>query len=104
MKTNSDHSPVALLDLGDGSYHFNYNIHEVEINDESAKRTAFEYDTVHVRDDRYETIVAAMIREKYTIDEELSIQRQRNEKPAKFQAYFDYCEQCKIEAKKHCEK
>ena len=95
MKTNSDHRLPALLDLGDGSYHFNYNMREVEINDESGVRTAFEYDTVHVLDNRYETIVAAMIRERYTIDGELSVQRQRDEKPVEFQAYFDYCEECK---------
>lgn len=95
MKTNSDHRPESLLDLGDGSWHFNYNIQEIEVNDESGARTAFEYDTVHIRDNRYESIVVAMIRERYTIDEELSIQRQRDEKTGEFQEYFDYCEECK---------
>lgn len=95
MKTNSDHRPPALLNLGDGSWHFNYNIREIEMQDESGNRMAFEYDTLHVQNDRYETIVAAMIRERYTIDGELSVQRQRDEKPAEFQAYFDYCEECK---------
>lgn len=95
MKTNSDHRPTILLNLGDGTYHFNYNISEVGLNDESGTRTAFEYDTLHVREFRYETIVAAMIRERYTIDEELSIQRQREEKPGEFNGYFDYCEECK---------
>ena len=99
MKTNSDHRPPALLDLGDGSWHFNYNIHEIEIEDETGKRTSYEYDTVHVRDCEYGAIVAAMIRDKYSIDEELSIQRQRDEKPAGFQEYFEYCEGCKATVK-----
>ncbi|SFU36493.1 hypothetical protein SAMN05216364_100626 [Porphyromonadaceae bacterium KHP3R9] len=95
MKTNSDHRPPALLDLGDGSYHFNFNIKEIEVEDESGNRMAFEYDTVHVQNDRYETIVAAMIRDRYSLDDELSIHRQRDEKPVEFQVYFDYCEECK---------
>lgn len=99
MKTNSDYRPLPLLNLGDGSYHFNYNIQEVDITDESNTRKVFDYDTVHVRDGRYGTIVAAMIREKYTIDEELAIQRQRDEKAEEFRVYFEYCEECKTIAK-----
>lgn len=36
---------------------------------------------------------------KYSLSEELSIQRQRNEKPEEFQRYYDYMEQCKAEVK-----
>ena len=99
MKTNSDHRPPALLDLGDGSWHFNYNMREVERENEPGTGMVFEYDTVHVRDNRYEAVVAAMIREKYTVDEELSIQRQRDEKSEEFREYFDYCEECKSKAR-----
>ena len=47
----------------------------------------------------YEEKVVALIRERYSIDEELAIQRQRDTKPEEFQQYFIYCEDCKIRAK-----
>jgi len=47
----------------------------------------------------YEQKVIELIRQKYSIDEELAIQRQKDTKPDEFQQYFDYCEQCKTEAK-----
>lgn len=47
----------------------------------------------------YEEKVVSLIRAKYSIDEELAIQRQRDTKPEEFQAYFDYCEECKKEAR-----
>ena len=47
----------------------------------------------------YEEIVVSLIREKYSLDEELAIQRQRDTKPEEFQVYFDYCEGCKESAK-----
>ena len=43
----------------------------------------------------YETIVRMMIKEKYDINEELAIQRQRDTKPSEFQEYFDYIESIK---------
>ena len=43
----------------------------------------------------YETIVRMMIREKYDINEELAIQRQRDTKPSEFQEYFDCIESIK---------
>ena len=43
----------------------------------------------------YETIIRMMIREKYDINEELAIQRQRDTKPSEFQEYFDYIESIK---------
>ena len=46
----------------------------------------------------YDQLVSDLIRERYTIDQELAINRQRDTKPEEFQAYFDYCEQCKIKA------
>lgn len=47
----------------------------------------------------YEQKVVDLIRERYTIDEELSIQRQKETKPNEFKMYFDYCEDCKLKAK-----
>lgn len=53
MKSNSDVRPPCLLDLGNGSWHYNYNITEVETpaeqGDETADETvriSYDYDTV----------------------------------------------------------
>ena len=47
----------------------------------------------------YESLVRLMIREKYSIDEELAIQRQRDTKPNEFKEYFDYIENIKTQVK-----
>lgn len=51
----------------------------------------------------YEEKVVSLIREKYSVDDELAIQRQRDTKLEEFQAYFDYCEECKQRAKEEAE-
>lgn len=47
----------------------------------------------------YEEKVVSLIRQKYSLDEELAIQRQRDAKPEEFNEYFKYCEECKQKAK-----
>jgi len=47
----------------------------------------------------YEKIVVELIRQRYSIDDELAIIRQRETKPNKFNDYFNYCEECKLKAK-----
>lgn len=47
----------------------------------------------------YEQKVVALIREKYTLDDELAIQRQKETKPDEWSEYFAYCEECKVKAK-----
>ncbi len=47
----------------------------------------------------YEDKVVSLIRERYSLDEELAIQRQRDTKPEEFQSYFEFCETCKQMAK-----
>lgn len=46
-------------------------------------------------EDTYEERVNAMIRQKYSLSEELAILRQRDTKPDEFNEYFAYAEQCK---------
>ena len=53
-----------------------------------------------IKDTRsYSEKVVSLIREKYSLDEELAIQRQRDSKPQEFQEYFNYCEECKQKAR-----
>lgn len=47
----------------------------------------------------YPNKVAELIRQRYSINDELAILRQRDEKPSEYQEYFAYCEQCKYKAK-----
>ena len=48
----------------------------------------------------YAEKVVSLIRQRYSIDDEFAIQRQRETKPDEWQEYFDYCEWCKNEANK----
>ncbi len=47
----------------------------------------------------YPRLVTEKLRERYTIDEELAILRQRDEKPEEFARYYEYAEACKREAR-----
>ena len=100
MRTNSNVRPKQIYPLGDDTYHFNYNIEEV-IDEEGNK--SFNCDTIHVRDISYDNLVSKMIAEKYPIDKELALHRQREIKMEDFQEYFDYCEECKTIAREALE-
>lgn len=47
----------------------------------------------------YAREVERRLRAKYTVSAELAILRQRDSKPEEFEAYNEYAEQCKAEAK-----
>lgn len=47
----------------------------------------------------YEDKVDSLIRNRYSLSEELGILRQKEVKKAEYDAYFAYCEQCKAEAR-----
>jgi len=40
-----------------------------------------------------------LIRKRYSMDDEMAIQRQKKTKPVEFQAYFEYVELCKTSLK-----
>lgn len=52
-----------------------------------------------VLEDEYSYLVNALLRQKYSLSAELSIQRQRDEKPDEFATYYAYCEECKRAAR-----
>lgn len=56
-------------------------------------------DTPEEKRAAYEQKADSLIREKYTISQELSILRQRDEKPEEYAEYYAYCEQCKTTAR-----
>ena len=47
----------------------------------------------------YPQLVEYLIRQRYTISQELAIHRQRTSKKAEFNTYNTYCEDCKAKAK-----
>ena len=48
--------------------------------------------------------VDQLIRQRYSISEELAIQRQRESKLEEFREYFNFCEQCKLTVKESMNK
>ena len=48
----------------------------------------------------YPQLVQELINKKYSIFDELAIQRQRDTKQDEFNEYNTYCEECKAEAKR----
>ena len=71
----------------------------IEINGKYYPSTIDVEDTPIVDDRPYEEKVVAYIRERYTIDQEFAILRQRDTKPEEFAEYDRYCEECKARAK-----
>jgi hypothetical protein len=49
----------------------------------------------------YEERVVELIREKYSIDDEIAILRQKDTKQEEYQAWYDFCEACKAQAKEN---
>jgi hypothetical protein len=64
-----------------------------------AKTTAERQAITNIAAPSYEQLVQSYIRERYSVDEELALNRQRNTKVDEFKAYFDFCESCKVRAK-----
>ena len=65
--------------------------------EETAARQAWEahqYDALS-----YEELVTRFIRERYSLDAELSLSRQRETKADEFEEYYAYCETCKARAR-----
>lgn len=51
------------------------------------------------KDRLYPNLVSRLIRERYSIDDEMAILRQRDTKPDEYEAYNAFCEECKAKAK-----
>lgn len=75
--------------IRDGNSKFVFNP-----TDEELANAGYEY-----RLDPYEERVVARIREKYSINDELAILRQRYDKAEEYQEYYDFVENIKTEEK-----
>ena len=75
MKSNSNVRPAIIQDLGNGSFHYNYNVTEKKIEDEEVgEKTVYDYDTVQVWEKpTYENLTRAIIRSEIDETEEFSL-------------------------------
>lgn len=100
MKSSSNNKPLILHNIGNGKHHFNYNI--VEYVDEETGEKSYSYDQIELKGEpSYNKIVETLIKQRYSINEEMAIHRQRDEKPDEWNIYFDYCESVKQLVKEH---
>lgn len=78
----------------------NYDIEEVErtIGDETIK--GYECSQILIEGEvSYPKLASALIRTKYSVDDELALLRQAADKPEEFAAYSTFAEECKVKAK-----
>ena len=83
MKSNSDVRPPILQDLGDGSYHYNYNITEVDVQPsvlsedtpaDAEPRKAYVCDTVQIWGaPNFDKCVKAVLRDRRDETEEFNL-------------------------------
>lgn len=75
MKSNSNVRPAIIQDLGNGSFHYNYNVTEKKIEDEEVgEKTVYDYDTVQVWEKpTYDNLTRAIIRSEIDETEEFSL-------------------------------
>lgn len=75
MKSNSNVRPAIIQDLGNGSFHYNYNVTERKIEDEEVgEKTVYDYDTVQVWEKpTYDNLTRAIIRSQIDETEEFSL-------------------------------
>ena len=52
------------------------------------------------KDKLYANLVSKLIRERYSVDDEMAILRQKETKPEEWKDYNSYCEDCKAKARK----
>ena len=72
MKANSDNRPETFVKSRNKLF-FNFNIIESEKTDEHGTRTVFDYDSVEVENQDRDSIIKAIIRDRYSIDDEIAL-------------------------------
>ncbi len=72
MKSSSNIAPKIKEYLGSGRWHYNYNVVQTEVDGE----TRYDYEQVILKGKpTYDSIVAAIVRDRYSMDAEMAIQR-----------------------------
>lgn len=77
------------FDIVDGKYNFNVAKFNTRITVEKEKINILEY----------KATIDKLIRQRYSVSDEIAILRQRDSKPDEYAEYNAYCEECKAQAK-----
>lgn len=78
------------FDISDSKYIFN----------ESRYNTRITAEKEYVKNLEYKTKIDKLIRQRYSVSDEIAILRQRDSKPEEYAEYNAYCEECKAQAKR----
>lgn len=117
MKSNCVYQrPSVFLNLGNGRYHYNYNVVESTKTGETGEEVpSFDYNTVEIiGKPTYSKVVSAVVREKYTADKEIALINNYNRyqlattankvtaDKEEYVAYLDEVEAIKAMVKRDC--
>lgn len=73
-----------------------HTITEKQVEEEGETKTMYECETVLVDNEPDKgKIVEALIRERYSVSDELALERQKTAKKAEWNEYNTFCEDCK---------
>jgi len=83
MKTYSQERPLSLLPLGDGNWHYNYNVTEgVREDEDGTESPEWSFESVFIQGEPSEAkIVSAVVHERYT-DEEIALMNAQHQAAA----------------------
>lgn len=99
MKTTYNERPEAIASVGRGKYYVNMDVAEIHPEGEEGV-LMYECDYVETSGTpTYPMVVEALIRERYTVSDELALLRQQATKSEEFAEYNTYCEDCKAKAR-----
>ena len=97
---------LPKISIVDGIYHIPFNVEEKqgkETDPDTGEEYTYTYWMASVAKSAsldFGKVVSAMIREEYSLDDEIALSRQRDEKPEEWETYFTFVEDCKVEARK----
>jgi hypothetical protein len=99
MKANSETMPVAFI-KSKGKTFFNFNIVESQKTDEAGTRTVFNYEYIEVENKNRDSLIRAIMRDKYTVDDEIALLNNKFRGKAKDITDYDDYQAFRIKAKK----
>lgn len=83
MKSNSDNRPETFINLGDGSWQYNFNVREIQVpvegGTEGETRTAYEYESVIIWGyPTFDKCVKAVLRDRRDETQEFNLVNRYN--------------------------
>lgn len=100
MKSESTIKQEPMTSLGAGMWRVNTDEKIVTKDIMGKTKTFYQYNSLDFYfKPTYPDVVDGLIRERYSVSDELAIQRQKDTKPEDFAEYDEFCEQCKTTAR-----